>query len=788
MANLRSMLLDRRDVGAVVCVLVLVLISSSALSSNGPVPAGIYGVGLVSGAMLAVHAVGLVVVYRASKIINFAQIQMSALGGLVFAGLVQRRLLLVGLHAVCPPCLRAPATVGALRATGPYGASVLRSAGIADLPPSTSLLGVTDAFDRTLDSGQLAAAGASQWLLRIEYLLALAVALAVSVLLVWALYVLVIKRFTSTPKLILTVLTLGAGQAAYSIGSSLLRPVLGTDASVEALRPPVNLAIEVHPAVFSIIDVLILVGAATAIVAVLRFFRRSASGVVLRAAAENPDRAQTLGVGLNTITARAWVIAGLLGGFAAVMSTAQVGAAQALGTGSLVRAIGAAVAGGLGGIPLAVLAAVGIGLMDQSVLWAMGSTALVSVVLLGLVVAALFAQRAKEARAHDEAEAIWTASREIRPIPSQLRGLAPVRASLRVLAIVVGLVVLGWPWFMSPGQTSLAMTTMVLAMIGISLLVLVGWAGQISLGHMAFAAIGGWVAAALDWPFLAAIVIGGICGGIAALLIGLPALRLRGLHLAVSTLVLGVAVSGVLLDDRSLGRVARGRIRRPSLLGINFDDDRAFYYVVLSVLILAVLATVGMRRSRTARALIACRDNERAAQSFGIDLMRARLAAFAISGSMAAAAGVVLVYAQRGFQAEAFAASRSIDLFLMTVIGGLGSLAGPVIGAFYLGALSLMRSTPLGSFAALLLSPGIGVVVLLLVAPGGLSGVVFKVRDEWLRRIASRRRIAVPTLMADGRIEELVALEPLPSAALVDRRYRPDGQWLVESVVGDRRG
>lgn len=778
-----------RAAASLAAAFALVLIASSVFSSNGVVPVGVYGVGVVGGSLIALHAVGLVLVYRAERIINFSQIQMSALAGSLFAGLVQRRLLLVGLHAICPPCLRPPRTIGELRASGSYGLDVLRSSGVGDLPGQTPLSTVTDAFGGKLDAGRLAAAGAPGWLLHLQYWLAFVLAIAAAALLVWGLYVLVIKRFHRAPRLILTVLTLGAGHAAYTIGSVPLRALLAAGGgAADASRPPGDLTVTVAPAVFSLIDVITVILAAGFIAAIGLFLRRSSSGLVLRAAAENPERAQTLGVGVTGVAARAWVLAGIAGGVAAVLTTASVGPSAALQGGELVQTIAAAVAGGLVSIPIAVAAALGIGVVEQAVRWATGATVLVSLLLLAIVLGILLIQRARQSRADIESASTWQATREIRPIPSELRSHRTVRSALVSLAVTAGVVCVGYPWFMSPGQTALAMTTMVYAIIGLSLLVLTGWAGHVSLGQVAFAAIGGWIAAATGVPFPIALVLGGFAGAVFAVAVGVPALRLRGLHLAVTTLALAGAVSALLLDRHALGRFVRDDVERPVLLGLNLDDDRAFYYVVLAILAAAVASTTGMRRHRTARALIACRDNDRAAASFGIDLVRGRLGAFAISGAMAAVAGVVLVTVQRGFQPQSFSADRSIEAFLVTIVGGLGSIAGPIVGALYIGALGLLRSTPLGALAGVLLSPGIGVVVLFLFAPGGIVRLLADARDAWLRRVASRYRIVVPSLLADtGADHDRRVTLASPEPAAVPVRYRPARAWRAGAATGGDR-
>jgi branched-chain amino acid transport system permease protein len=219
------------------------------------------------------------------------------------------------------------------------------------------------------------------------------------------------------------------------------------------------------------------------------------------------------------------------------------------------------------------------------------------------------------------------------------------------------------------------------------------------------------------------------------------------------------------------------------VLGIDFSDQRVFYYFVLAFLVVTVVATLGLRRSRTGRALIACRDNETLAQAFGINLVRLRLSAFAMSGFVAALAGGLFAYAQFGVKSQTFDVSASINMFLIAVIGGLGSIAGPLIGAAYYGAVNIFSDNPLIALA----STGIGVVVLLLFLPGGLGEGAFRIRDALLRRVADRHHIDVPSLIADGRPRRRgqapIAPKQRPGGGkiLVPARYRVDGQWTLDA-------
>jgi len=274
-----------------------------------------------------------------------------------------------------------------------------------------------------------------------------------------------------------------------------------------------------------------------------------------------------------------------------------------------------------------------------------------------------------------------------------------------------------------------------------------------------------------------------LAGAVAAIVVGLPALRLRGLHLAITTLAFAVGVTAIFLNGRYLGKYLPDTLRRPVVIGFDFNDPRVFYYFVLVILIAGVLATVGLRRSRTARVLIACRENEPLAQTYGVNLTRVRLSAFAISGFMAAFAGGLVAYAQYGVHSQQFDASSSITMFLIAVIGGMGSIAGPLIGGTYYFLIHTFGNNDLVA----LFATGIGVIILLLFLPGGLSEGVYGVRDALLRRVAERYRIDVPSLIEDrgARVGERASIAPKQRSGggriHVPTRYRIDGQWTIDA-------
>jgi branched-chain amino acid transport system permease protein len=765
-----------------------ILLLGTLLLRSPKVPGGIYALGLTVGAGIALQAVGIVMVHRANRIINFAQAELGFLGGAIFLELVRGRLLVRALHAVCPPCVPEP-TLGRI-------AGSMEHPAIQQLVQQPSLAGYRDTrvgdvpglrLPRGVRLDDLAVQAAPGWLVQLNFWLSIVLALGLVVLLSYAVYALVIRRFDRAPRLIATVVTIGLGQVFVfltSLATTLLRRQ--TDAAAAPLlqaKPsfPFSWTIHVEPATFHTSEILTVVIAAIALTGCGLFFARSAVGIVLRGASENPDRAETLGVNIGSVNAIVWMLAGGLSGVSSILLATQTGIGGVGGAG-IVKYLAAAVVGGLVSLPLTIAAALTIGILDQAVGWSIHVPGAIDGVLLGVVVVVLLFQRARKGRTDNE-ELGWKAAREARPIPDELRNLDVVRRWVGVARVVGVIAVLGLPWALTPSQTNLATVALTYGIIGLSLLVLTGWAGQISLGHFALAGIGAYVTAVLGWPFPFSVFAGGAVGAAVAVLVGLPALRLRGLHLAISTLAFAVAVSSIVLNPRYLGKALPRSLHRPAILGLDLDDQRSFYYFVLGFLALAALTVLGLRRSRTARALIACRENEAAAQSFGINLLRARLSAFAVSGFLASFAGGLFALSQYGVNLASFGYEHSITMFLMVVIGGTGSIAGPLLGAAYIGIADMLRGSV--SFIGPALT-GTGVVVLLLFAPGGLGDIVFRVRDAMLRRVADRYRIVVPSLLADRRIDDRRA--PISANVragggkiFVPKRYRPRGQWQVEA-------
>jgi len=338
--------------------------------------------------------------------------------------------------------------------------------------------------------------------------------------------------------------------------------------------------------------------------------------------------------------------------------------------------------------------------------------------------------------------------------------------------------VIGYPFAMSQAQVSQGATYAIYGIVGVSLVVLTGWGGQISLGQFGLVAVGASVSGAFTssahLPFPIAALLGCLAGSGVAIVLGLPALRIRGLYLAVTTLAFSVAMSSFVLNKDRFRVLVPDKVGRPRLGFLDFNDERAYYFLCVGGLLLALFAALSLRRTRTGRALIAMRDNERAAQSFGLSLVRVRLVTFAIAGFIAAWGGVLLGAQSRAVRPETFVPEQGIQMFLMAVIGGLGSVTGVLTGAIYLGATTLF----LKGAVAQLLASGAGVLMVLLLYPSGLGGLVFSVRDAWLRRIALREKIYVRSLLGDVR-----DLTSERSRAPLTPKPDPEQHYEIDSEV-----
>jgi ABC-type branched-subunit amino acid transport system permease subunit len=439
-------------------------------------------------------------------------------------------------------------------------------------------------------------------------------------------------------------------------------------------------------------------------------------------------------VSARRVSLAAWGLGGALSATSAVLLGAVSGTSFNLGVGPglLMRALAGAMAARLVSLPKAALWGVGIGLFEQILLFNIGGrTGVVDAILLGFILVVLLTQRRARGRAGDLEESSWPVAAALRTLPRalaegdlnrRLRGAVP--AALLAAAVAA-------PWTVSGARTLLLVKVIAFAIAGLSLVILTGYGGQISLGQWAIAGVGAFAAARLDvsagWPAWSIPVAAVFAGAATATVVGLPALRLRGLFLAVTTLAFAVAASSYLFGEPWFTGGQQGVTpSRPTFVA----GDRAFYLAALVALVVAMLAARQASRGRLGRCIAAVRENERAAAAMGINVVATKLTTFALSGAVAGLAGWVFVYGGGIGNVESFLAPTSLLVVALAVVGGIGSVAGPVVGAALV--VGLPGFFPGQAFLAAF-GTAVGVLQVLLHVPAGLVSLPLKLRDAIVR-------------------------------------------------------
>jgi len=229
----------------------------------------------------------------------------------------------------------------------------------------------------------------------------------------------------------------------------------------------------------------------------------------------------------------------------------------------------------------------------------------------------------------------------------------------------------------------------VLALAALGLNVLIGFTGQISLGHAAFMGVGGYataiLATRLDLPFWISIPAGGVAACAAGMVVGVPSLRIKGLYLAIATLAAQVIFEWVFTNWDSVTGGIRGINVAPArLLGVTLGDDLRIYFLVMTVVAVHFLLAANLRRSRWGRAFVAVRDRDIAAEIVGVNIFRTKILAFMVSSYYAGISGGLLAYFSKVVTPENFPLSLSIQFLAIVVVGGLGSIPGTVMGTVFM--------------------------------------------------------------------------------------------------------
>ena len=435
-------------------------------------------------------------------------------------------------------------------------------------------------------------------------------------------------------------------------------------------------SVHIAPGVNIGADRLWLIGIGLGLTALLgQLYARTSFGRATSAVAQNRRAASSLGWSASVIEFLNWSIGGALSALAGVLLAPIVGLSVSTLVLLVVPALAAALIGGFSSFALTALGAAAIGILESETSEYVGAHltgASTSIPFLVIIVVIVAGGRARPARSD---------------LPIRLPGLGPGRVPplLTAIGIAIGLVLI----YTLPNEgVSAVSATFIWAILVVSVVLVTGYAGQVSLGQWAVAGMGGWIAARLvasvGLPFWAAAIIGIIGAVPVGLVVALPAMRTRGVQLAVATLGLALVAEALILDNSSLTGGADGlHVGAPTLFGISFDPirhPRSFALLSLACFVVVSLALANVRRGRVGRRLIAVRSNESAAASMGIGVYGAKLYAFGLASAVAAIAGILTTFETPIAVFSQFDILGSISAVIWAVIGGIGWLSGAVAG------------------------------------------------------------------------------------------------------------
>ena len=349
---------------------------------------------------------------------------------------------------------------------------------------------------------------------------------------------------------------------------------------------------------------------------------------------------------------------------------------------------------------------------------------------------------------------------------------------VRIVPVVLGLLaavaLLYIPQYYGEVEVERFTRIVVLSMAILSLNLLTGFNGQISLGHGAFFGVGAYTTAILvadhGWPHLATVVVAAILSFGVGVLAGVPALRIRGLYLALTTLALATIFPTLIQKFESVTGGTQGKA--VDTFESPFDDlahDQWAYYLALAFAVVTFLLVRNLVRSRVGRSLIAVRDNEVAAEVVGVNLAATKIITFGISAMIAGIAGSIFILVQPFpyIDARTFTIALSLQFLVGMVVGGAASILGPIIGAVVIERAPDFITDTMGFDESLTnVVYGVGLILLMFVAPGGIVGLYHRLRATVLRRMG---RTGTPAAVPDAAFaapeqlaDQAAELEPTP--------------------------
>jgi len=474
--------------------------------------------------------------------------------------------------------------------------------------------------------------------------------------------------------------------------------------------------------------------------AMFAFFKYTAYGLAMRGAAQNRTAARLMGVDPDRAASVAWALGGGLAGLAGVLLAALNTLDPYTMALQVLPAFVAALIGGIESLVGALVGALAVGLVygivpslaRLPIIGATMGSAGAAQLVLTITVLVTMMLRGRRVAGTEEAGAGFAGGQTF-------KYLDPGRYTNRVLVAFVLLAI--FPWVVRTSILGSSLKAMQFALIAMSLVLLIGWVGQISLAQATFVGLGAFMTAmagrefGLGFPLT--LVVGALAGTVAAVVLGAVALRVRGLYLAVATLIFAWMGQEYLFRARWMGVEGGSSLLPAEIIGTpgsipSFDltSRRVLYFVLLAVLVAVMIGAANLRDTRTGRAFFAVRGSEMAAASLGIDVTRTKLVAFAVSGALAGLAGTLVALEQGVVVPAQFVYTESLQFLAIAVVGGLSSLGGAVAAGVLFAALTeVFFQVPALEGWLPTVSAGLLAVVLLLY-PGGLAAA-----PEGLRRL-----------------------------------------------------
>ena len=605
----------------------------------------------------------------------------------------------------------------------------------------------------------------------LPYWFAFLVAIVVGGLLSGLIEVVVVRRLEGRPSLVGMIATLGLSQLILVM--SLLINSDGVSGFTYP-KPTFLPTFEIQGIPIGTPYVAMLVLAPVLLGSLGWFLRHHRMGVGIRAAADDPDTAQLAGIRAPWMATLAWTIAGGIAAFSAILVTPTTAGAgmEGLGPDLLLKGLAGAVIARMSSIPIAIAASLGIGVIEQLLLSNPDTRGLVTVVIAVIIVVALLRQPELGRSGQDKGR--WRRV-VLPPLPPEYRQIRSIRWLPR-LSVAVGVAVsVGVAYVVSNDTASVLTLVAGCTLVGLSVGLLTGVSGQLSLGQFAYAGIAAAASvhvADSTGNFLFGLVCGVVSAAVASALVGIPSMRLKGLALAVSTLAFALATSTWLLrQDLFLGDGLAPA--KPTWWDYPLEYAVDYYLFALLVLCIGVWVTNNLRHGGFGRMLQALRDNEQAARAFTVPNRMRMLQLYSVSGALAGLGGIVIGHGQSQLTVNSFPADASIEVVAVTVVGGLTVTLGPLIGALIIVGLPALWGMGMTGQAAL----AIGWLLVVIFLPDGLGGVLVRGRDRLYDAIARRHGLD-PLRVRHGATEHDGRESPLHAAP------RLDGLFEQGPVIG----